>query len=444
MQAYVLDTNFNTIDLIDTFMSFIWTDRYYGYGEFELVIPVKTSYINSIQKGRYLYRKETEHIMIVETMQVITDVEEGNSIIVSGRSLEYILHRRVIWESTELTGNFQDGIFRLLNANVINPMITHRKIPFFKYKKSEDPYILKQELELKLHGENLYDVILMICQERSIGFKITVDSNNYFVFELYHGMDRSYLQEENPWIVFSPQFENLVHTEYIESSLDLETASLVFGQVLTINEETGLAEEKEVLRDIVSKDYPFTGLSRREIAIETNVRHETIDKEELGTPEDRVDIHKYQIYEPVYFDREGWEKWQKEHPYSTLLTKEDFYEYDWVFIDGPSMDAYEQALKDAQQAIDAEYEKLVNDANTNMENDMAQAGLNELSNYKIYQSFDGELQALNQYILNRDFYIGDVVQVVNEYGLQGISRIVEIVYSHDINGDLMYPTFMTS
>lgn len=443
MQAYVLDTNFNTIDLIDTFISFIWTDRYYGYGEFELILPAQYSHIISIRDGRYLYRKESEHLMIIETMEVITDVESGNILSVSGRSAESILDRRVIWESTKLTGSLQDSIFRLLNSNIIEPAITDRAISFFKYKRSNDPYILEQTIDLELHGENLYEVISMICQEREIGFKITLENNTYLLFELYHGEDRSYQQEKNPWIVFSPQFENLIHTDYIESSASLKTATLVFGTINEINDETGDEENVEIYRNIVSTEYPFKGINRREIMVSTSSNYENIDKSSLGEATDRVNIRDYQEYTYVYFDSQGWEKWKEEHPHSNLLTADDFKEYAWMFPSSKEEDAYEEAVRKAQKEIDDEYAKLVSDRNQAVENDMRQAALNEMSKYRIDQIFDGELQTLRQYILNRDFYIGDVVQVANEYGLQGLARVTEIVYSHDVNGDLMYPTFVT-
>lgn len=442
MQAYVLNGESNAIDLIDTFISFVWTDRYCGYGEFELVLPAQYSHITSMEDGRYLRRRETDHVMIIETMQVITDVETGNQLIASGRSLESILDRRVVWDFVKLTGNLQDCIFRLLNSNVINPTITDRAIPFFRYEASTDPYIVSQTVDLELHGENLYDVIVEICQERGIGFKVTMDGK-YFVFKLYNGADRSYQQESNPWVVFSPEFENLVHTDYIQSSSVLKTAALVLGTTYKINEETEEEEPIETYLNVVSPLYPFKGLNRREIYVTTQAKYDKIDKESLGTAEDRVNIRDYQEYEVYYFDRDGWEEWKEEHPNSTLLTREDFYEYVWMFTDPHQQDAYKEALVAAQKDIDNEYLELINNKNQMVESDMRQAALNNLGKYQTSQSFDGELQSLHQYIFGRDFYMGDIVQVVNEYGLQGTARVTEIVYTHDVNGDLMYPTFTT-
>ena len=40
MEAMILDTNFQGIYIVDSFESFIWTDRFSECGDFELYIPI--------------------------------------------------------------------------------------------------------------------------------------------------------------------------------------------------------------------------------------------------------------------------------------------------------------------------------------------------------------------------------------------------------------------
>ena len=42
MDLMVLNTNLDAIAVVDTYESFIWTDRYYEYGDFELYAPMRT------------------------------------------------------------------------------------------------------------------------------------------------------------------------------------------------------------------------------------------------------------------------------------------------------------------------------------------------------------------------------------------------------------------
>ena len=174
--------------------------------------------------------KESEHVMIVEKIQITSDTEDGNHVTVTGRSLESILDRRIVWGQKLLSGNLQNGIKTLLNENVISPSDSNRRIPNFIFKESTDPAITKLKLEAQYTGDNLYDVIQKICEEQGIGFKITLNDEKQFVFELYAGSDRSYDQTENPYVIFSPKFENIINSNYIESKASLKTVTLVGGE----------------------------------------------------------------------------------------------------------------------------------------------------------------------------------------------------------------------
>ena len=39
MEALILDKNWEVVAILDAFQSFIWTDRFLGYGDFEVYVP---------------------------------------------------------------------------------------------------------------------------------------------------------------------------------------------------------------------------------------------------------------------------------------------------------------------------------------------------------------------------------------------------------------------
>ena len=158
------------------------------------------------------------------------DAEDGNHITVTGRSLESILDRRIVWGQKTISGNLQNGIRTLLNENVISPSDSSRKISNFIFEASTDPAITSLKIDAQYTGDNLYDVISKICSERSIGFKVTLNDNKQFVFKLYAGADRSYDQEINPYVIFSPKFENIINSNYVESKSALKTVTLIGGE----------------------------------------------------------------------------------------------------------------------------------------------------------------------------------------------------------------------
>lgn len=353
MEALVLDSSFNTLAIIDTFDSFIWTDRYLGYGDFEIFMPFKPTALNPIRQDDFLLLKGHERMMIVETLEVHTDTEQGTTLTVTGRSLESLLDRRIIWGSRTIAGNFQDAIFTLLNENVINPPLTvageDRSAPNFLFKYSTDPNITSLNVEAQFVGDSLYDAIFALCENFNVGFRVLPHGFGEFVFELYKGIDRSYGQELLPYVIFSPKFENLLSSNYIESRRALRTAALIGG------EGDGAA------RIMAEVSGPQTGWQRREMFVEAN-----------SVSSDDGDI---------------------------------------------SQSTYEELLR--------------------------QKGREELAKTQITSSFEGEIDATRQFVYGVDFFIGDIVQVINEYGMESQSRITELIRTHNLEGETFFPTFTT-
>ena len=66
MDVTILNTNLDAVSIVDTYESFIWTDRYYAYGDFELYEAMREGLLDYIKQDYYLQSKESEHVMIVE------------------------------------------------------------------------------------------------------------------------------------------------------------------------------------------------------------------------------------------------------------------------------------------------------------------------------------------------------------------------------------------
>lgn len=352
LDVWILDQNYETLAIFDNFISFIWTDRFREYGDFEIHAPASLYALSVLKMGNYISIRDSQHYMVVETREITHDEIEGGIIKITGRSLESILDRRIIWKQTVLTGNFQNGIEKLLNENVINPEDPKRKIPNFRFQLSTDPIITDLTIDTQFFGENLYDAIWALCADRDIGFRILPEGEGGFVFELYTGKDRSYSQEENPWVIFSPEYENLLSSEYAESSTNYKNVALVAD------------DSKETIRfsgTTVADN--AAGLTRREMFVET---YGITDEDEEGNELSESDINKQ----------------------------------------------------------------------------LQEKGLEELAENLMVIAFEGQIDATRQFVYNQDFFIGDIVQVVNEYSLEQRSRVVEVIRSWDDSGYVVTPTFM--
>lgn len=377
MDFMVLDKNYDAIAMIDTFTSVIWTVRYDEAGDFELYAPVRLDYIQAMQIGNYLWLRESDRLMIIETVEIDMDAEESHALIVTGRSLESILERRVVIGASSITGNFQDVVLKIIQNEVINSGST-RKIPDFSVKKSTDTRITSiGNIEVSARGENLYDIVSSLCKEYKIGWRILPKGTGGFEFELYAGVDRSYAQDANPYVVFSPSFENLLNSNYIKSYKAYKNAVYAVGtyqKAVTINNRYQDSEGN------------------------------WIDNLQTTYEEDEVT---------------AWGFSEDTEP-SGLLRRE-------IFVDNGG-------VNDGEQGGSASSWNVIN----------KQKGLTELSNHQTTTAFEGELEATRQYIYGTDFSIGDIVQIQNEYGIEGTVYISEIVFSQDTSGITITPTFTST
>jgi hypothetical protein len=352
MELLILDKDLNSSAILDTFESLIWTDRYGKYGDFEIYTPINTSALAYIQEDYYLWLKDSEHVMIIEDLQITSDAENGNKLTVTGRSLESILSRRIIWKQTVLTGNLQNGIKKLLDENAISPTDPNRKISKLIFEPSTDPIITELTVEAQYNGDDLYEAVAALCEAANIGFKITLTDDNLFKFKLYAGTDRSYDQIANPFVVFSPKFDNLTNSNYVLSIASLKTVSLVAGEGEGSARKTATAE-------IVSGG--GSDLDRREMFTDASGVSSTIDG---GT-----------------------------------LTE-------------------------------AEYTS-----------QLVQKGMEDLAQNSYVRSFEGQADTTRTFKYGEDFFMGDIVQIANEYGMEAKSRVIEVVRSQSVNGIDVYPTF---
>lgn len=356
MDIVILNTSLETVKIIDASESFIWTERFSEYGDFELYLPIEPDVFDYIKQGFYVSIKDSDRVMIIEDISIESDTENGSQLGVSGRSLESILDRRIIWKRTSLSGSFQNGIMRLLSENVISPSDSTRKVSEFYFSVSDDPAITSLSVSAQFTGDNLYDAIKSLCDAHNVGFKVTlgtVGGVDKFIFSLYTGTDRSYEQLENPYVVFSPEYENLLNSNYLESSKNLKTVTLVAGE--------GEGSARKTV-SVAASGGAKAGLDRREMYTDARDISQTVD---------------------------------------------------------------DVTLTDAAYA-----------------EQLAQRGIENLAEHISIKTFEAEAETNDtMYKYGEDYFIGDIVQMANEYGNTSRSRITEVVRSESDTGYSVYPTF---
>lgn len=347
MQYYLLDKELNILSIIEGYKSIIWATRYYTYGDFELCVPASIENIESFKEDYYVVRDDDlTQAMIIKKIQLVTDVENGDELIITGKSLKSILDRRIILNQTTLSGYAEKGIRRLVNENAINPDNSERKI---------SKLILGAEvgftelMSAQYTGDNLGETVGAICKTLGWGYDVLLDlDDKAFIFILYKGLDRSYNQTENPHVVFSNEYENLLRTNYVKNGENYKNVAVVAGE--------------------------GEGLARKTMVVGT-----------------ATDLDRYELY-----------------------------------VDARDLSSNEGEI------TDSEYNSL-----------LTERGQEALAEKATTEDIDGEVETNYTHKLNVDYFLGDVVEVINEYGIEMTPRVIEVIESEDATGRYTIPTFAT-
>lgn len=352
---YLLDTDLNFVAPLEGYQSVIWTTRYYESGDFEFYIPAITEMLNLLKEDYYITRDDDfTQCMIIEGIRITTDVESGNYIIVTGRSLKSILHRRVIWKQTVVEGAVEDCVHKLINENAINPAINKRKINKLVLGAKLG---ITETMSAQYTGDNLGEVIETICKKYALGYDILLDlEEKQFIFVIFSGADRSFNQTENPYVVFSNDFENLLKTDYVYDKSTYKNVALVAGEGEGVNR----------------KIYNVGGAS---------------------------DLNRYEI-----------------------------------FVDAKDVSSEVESENGEEKTTlsEEEYNEL-----------LSEKGTEALTETGIIENVDGDLETNYTYSFNVDYFLGDIVQVINEYGKEMTPRIIEVIENEDESGKNTVVTFAT-
>lgn len=356
-EIYVLGQNFETLGLVDEYVSVIWKPSYEEVGDFEIYLAVETEKLELLRKNRYLVRKKDitvdddenttyKKVMVIKGIEIITDTETGNFLKVTGRELKYLLHNRIVWKQTVLNGTAEEAIRRLIKENAIEPTDSKRKIPALVLG---DAARLKDRIEKQVTGTFLDEAITEICVNYAYGWEVYIE-NKTMIVKIYKGINRSYEQDENLYVVFSDKFENLYNTEYQESVENYANTTLIGG------------EGEGVERVFTTIGEENSGMDRYEVF--TDAR----DISSNAGSDDAIPIEQYK-----------------------MMLKE--------------------------------------------------RGKENLSELSITEGFRGEVISDARFQYGKDFYLGDTVTVINEYGIQRDVMVLSAIEYEDETGEKLLPQF---
>lgn len=276
--------------VVDEHISINWSVRYNDQGDVELILPSAPKYVSAFDIDVYLSITDSDRIMIIDQIYVNNQGSDGVQLTVTGSTLDTILNRRIIRNHPIVSGSFEQEIFAIIRENCIE-CEEKRKIPGLTLVPSNDENILSTTLEeTDLTNENLYDAVRSLCQQYDIGYRMDSTEDGGFAFSLYKGADRSWEQNLNSPVVFSPTYDNLISSNYVKNGRFFKNACYVNYQIevekVKFDPETSqVSTYTETVDKITEVEYNgASGLERREMV--TSADNGNYDEEEK--PEESV------------------------------------------------------------------------------------------------------------------------------------------------------------
>ncbi|MBQ4599132.1 MAG: hypothetical protein IJB19_04410 [Clostridia bacterium] len=455
------------VAVIDEFESAIWVRRYDTPGEFELYFAANKEIFKLVKENiGYLLvtREDRQDVMYVEYVKLTESAENGDRILLKGRSIDCVMGLRVIGYPTHFVYTPRSVVIeRLINENMISPEphthyqldTLHRTIAPFTFDRGT---FTSSAIERSFNGENLLKAVGGLLKEGGYGLRNRL-ANGVIALELYKGQNR-------PNVKFSPDNENLLSSEY---ECDIR------GQCNTVFVYAE-GDEEHVKAD-GTNPYTVTGQYPAENVQKSNyMRYEgfmTGSADTTATVEESVAqwvqgrlidgepvASNYAVYCPDYI--------QSGEKVSVTWTLTSDTEHSWGYVqfynarseftastyivNGDTITPPTSATKfriTLHRSIEstlapsdvssASYTALRDRPLAEYKAAVAEQGA-ALMNSKT-DSISGETIETGLYKLGTDYDLGDTVRVENSYGVTGTAKVDAITEVEDAEGYRIYPTF---
>lgn len=244
MEVYILDNQLRRTEVLDRYQSLIWTERFAGYGDFELVVHSTPENRSLLTPGTKFVVNESDRVQTVEVYENKKDDEGRLMLKVTGRSLEQTLEDRVAtegmvglttdkdWVLTGTPGAICREIFQkicvtgILSTGDIIPFITTGNT--YPIDTIAEPSTV---ITATIPITTVYNAIKELCEIYDLGFRLYRNRDlGELRFNVYAGSDRTTRQTTYPAVVFSSDMDNLSNETELNSISGFKNVAYVFGK----------------------------------------------------------------------------------------------------------------------------------------------------------------------------------------------------------------------
>lgn len=433
IEIYVLDKNLNMVSIVDTYESLIWVNRYNEEGECELYTEATENNLNLFQKGYFLIRTDDKMVCRIEKLQITTDVENGNHLIVTGYDVKKILNQRIDRRKCYLNGSAETVLRNMVTKNFV--LNNERGI------RDTNGNIIFVVKSLKNLSGSIYDFVEYVnvgefikskCKLHNWGYELTVEESldsKKFYFDIYKGTDRS------AYVKFSKDFDNLISTKYTFNNTAFKNTATIYSKVTTDNVDYD---------QVLFTECDSEGIDMYEILVSGNDKQTDISYEELLTmypntssggsgyitTENNKYVYKLQTLDISIINSQHLSQLQTLYPSGSVVTVsgKDYYRLTNITIATLPKASPENSDKISLKTI------IINI-------NMLSEGYSELLQHKSITEFEGEIEKNITFVYKKDYFLGDEVMIENELNISSKVRITEVTEVCDNNGysiDLKY------
>lgn len=425
--VYVLDKNLNMVYVVDTYKSCIWSNRYVELGDCELYLPATPELLSVMLKDYYLIRLNDEMVCRIKKVQLETDAESGDYLIVTGQDAKGLCDQRIIWDTMTCDGNLESFIRNMVASAMINPSISARQM----LKPDGSALLalgsasgLSQVLSAQVSYKDLGEKVREYCTKYGWGYKVVLDGS-ILNFILYQGSDKS------NEVIFSDDYENLDSTSYTEDNSSIQNVALVGG------EGEGSARLKSISGNA-------KGIDRYEMFVDAKDITQTVTWSDLVAlypttsqggqgyfaTEGSQNVYKLNYLDIQIVDDEQLADLRAKYPSGSVVTIDGMEYYRINDITIANVPSASPSGSDNVTLKPVLYDVY-----------LLNRGYEKLAEYGEKISFSGVIEPDVTFEYKKDYNLGDIVTVENRYGVSASVRIVEVVEVDDDDGYSVQPKF---
>lgn len=448
----IRDINRELIGVVDTALSVIWHTVWFGVGDFEIYAKATPEHLDLLQIGRYITRPDLDEIGIIEKINISIDNQNGACITATGRFAKSILGRRHIYKlsgktntPTTLRGNVEQNIRRVVSDNAISCSFdSKRNIGELELGDlSNIPDIIVDKngnaAQKQVSYENLLDYTDAVLQEYGLAATVYLDTENVakkLKYKVVKGADRSNDNTSGlDVVVFSREYDNLTASEYNFDTTPEKNVALIGGE----------GEGKDRFYSLLAGTE--TGLARREYWVDASSINKKLSADDIHSlfPSGTFVGTNFVVNGVVYgtlvlnLDREySLTTLQEKFPRGTVSGTK-FIVNNVVYANKIYGDDnnYKLTALGYKAMLDVDNQKGEYILSDSVYKSMLDSeGKQKLAPLVQTETFNGTINVTDgNYVLNRDFWLGDIVTVQeNSIGKYINVRITEVTEIQDENG----------